>query len=128
MTFCGVFMILWGLTGIGVYLTGLHPTQDPWGSILDLVMLIVFIYLPLLWAGIRTINHHLGGLVIGLTLGVVGMVLSTAGLFGMTFDEETFGNPQVRMPLFTLVALICFVGVALSTVALASRIISQRRN
>ncbi|MBC8869065.1 MAG: serine/threonine protein kinase [Planctomycetes bacterium] len=128
MTFCAVFMILWGLTGIGIYLSGLHPTKDTWGSIVDLVMLIVFVYVPLLWAGIRTINHHLGGLVLGLTLGVLGMGLAIAGLFGMTFDEETFGNPQVRMPLFTLVALICFVGVALSTVALTSRIISQRRN
>ena len=127
MTFCAVFFILWGLSGIGIYLTGLHPTADPWGSTVDLVLLIVLVYLPLLWAGIRTINRRTSGLVVGLTLSLLGMGLSVAGLFGLVFDEGTFGNPQVRMPLFTLVALICLVGSTLCAVALAARMMTRFR-
>jgi len=128
LTLCAIFFILWGLLGIGFYLTRLHPTTDPWGSIIDLVALILFVYLPMLWAGIRTINHRISGLLVGLALCVAGVGLSIAGLSGMAFDEGTFGNLQVRMPLFTLVALICFVGTALCTVALIAQLMMPSRD
>jgi eukaryotic-like serine/threonine-protein kinase len=124
-TFCALLLILWGVTGIAIYLSGIHPTDNAFGAATVVAVLIVALYCPLLWTGIRSLNGGVTALCAGMAFWSAGAFLSVAGLFGLLFDVGTFGNPQVRMPLFALLTILSLLGLALHTVAAVARLTAR---
>jgi tRNA A-37 threonylcarbamoyl transferase component Bud32 len=125
-TLCAILLIFWGLTGITIYLLGIHPTDKATESMVQIALLIVFLYVPMLCAGVGTLNNHPSGLWLGAGLWGVGAVFSMLGLFAMAFDPGTFGDIRVRMPLFTLLSSLCAISVILHIVAVVVRVVSLR--
>ena len=93
-----------------------------------IVSLTVFLYFPMLWSGIRTLNNRVSGLWVGLGLLCAGVALSVVGLLGIAYDPGTFGDAAVRMPLFTLLTILFLIGLALHIVAMISRLAGGSRN
>ena len=126
-TFCAVLMILWGLAGVVIFCTGLHPTSRPHESTVTIVMLILGFYLPVLGTGIKTLSGSVVALYAGIVAWLVGLYLSVGGLVGAFFDVGTFGDAKVRMPLFVLFIVLCLLALLLHVVAVVARMITAMR-
>jgi tRNA A-37 threonylcarbamoyl transferase component Bud32 len=126
-TFCAILLILWGSAGLGLYFLGIYPTHDAAGAMSDIALLIAFYYIPLLWAGIQTLNQRAVGLWVGLILWAAGIALSVVGLLGLAYDRETFGDLIVRVPLFVLLAILFLVGLISYVIAIISRLTAGRQ-
>jgi len=126
-TFCAVLMILWGLAGVVIFCTGLHPTSRPHESTLTIVVLIFGFYFPVLATGIKTLNGSVFALYVGIVAWLFGLFLSLGGLVGSFFDAGTFGDVKVRMPLFVLFIMLCLLALLLHIVAVVARVIAAMR-
>ncbi len=120
---CSAVLLLWGLTGIVVYLLGIHPSGNSDENIVQIVLLIALLYLPMLGAGIRTLNNRVVGLYAGAALWTIAAVFSLLGLFAVAFDPETFGSLTVRLPLFTLLTSLASIALVLHLVAVVARFV-----
>jgi hypothetical protein len=126
--FCSIVLITWGVFGIGIYLLGIHPSRNADEAMVQIVLLIAFLYFPMLCAGIRTLNNHPGGLWVGTVLWGLGALFSLLGVFALAFDPETFGSLTVRMPLFTLLMSLSMISLLLHVIALVIRNVSARNS
>ena len=126
LTFLATVLLFWGLAGLGIYCLGIHPTHSATEAMVHIAVLMAFFYLPMLWAGIRTVNNRIDGLWVGLGLCAVGVALSILGLLGLAFDEGTYGDVAVRLPLFTLLTIFSLIGVVTNIAAVASRLTARR--
>ncbi len=116
-----VFLILWGLWGIALLLTGVHGAEDAGRLVTLIAGLMAGVYLPVLWSGLRTLNGRRSGLWMGTVFWTMGLGLSILGLLNLAFDERVYGDAVTRLPLFGLLTFICLVVLSSHAVALMSR-------
>jgi len=119
MLFYGAVLVVFSLFGSVVLATGLHPTADPMTAVQRLLLLISCLYLPLMVAGLWTARRRPAGLWLAFGLMWAGFGVSVAGLAGVRiFGGNLHVDPQVRLPLYSLLALTTLIGVLLISVAL----------
>jgi hypothetical protein len=118
---CGIMLLIWGIMGVLLYAFQLHPTTKGLQASRDIALLIVFLYLPMIWSGVRTLNDRVGGLYLGGLLWAGALAASVAGLTGYLGDVETFGSLAVRLPLFVLLTIVSLAGLILHVTAIISR-------
>jgi hypothetical protein len=121
LTFCAVLLLGWAAAGVFAYAAGFHATTRAPRAIFELTLLVVFLYVPMLYAGIQTLNERRIAICLGIGFWLVGLALSVAGLAGLPVVEEALGDLATRLPLFTLTFMLCAVGMLLQIVAAISR-------
>lgn len=117
--FMASVMLCWGFLGLITLPLFGFPSEALVTVLLETVALVLFFDLPLLWAGIQTLNQRLRGIVIGLALSITGLALSILGLaVPDIYDPEIFGSLVARMPFFHFLIVLFSMSALLHAVAL----------
>ncbi len=126
-TLCGVVFVIWGLAGILIYGMGIDKTQHPVQAMIMVGLFVVLLYCPTVLIGIMT----LGGSVVAMGLGIivwgVGLLFSVVYALGVVPQFGNYSEVQARLPAFVLTALLCILGLASHSVALAAKKICAGR-
>ena len=120
-TFFASVLILWALEGLLVYGLGIDPSPDAPEAMVEITFLLLGLYLPLLWAGIRMLNGHTVGLWIAFAASVVGFFLALGGLTGIVLYAGRFQDLGTSIVVTLLLADLAFLGVLANGAALISR-------
>jgi len=91
----------------------------------EIAMAILGVYLPLLWAGVRTLNGSVVALWVSTLMSAAGLFLSLSGLFGVLVFATPPGGPSLQAPLMNLFSNVCFLGLLAHGVAIISRFFGQ---
>ncbi|RMF87927.1 MAG: hypothetical protein D6741_19890 [Planctomycetota bacterium] len=78
--------------------------------------------MPLLWSGIESLKYRLRGLIVGAFLSLCGLAATLAGLAGIVFPPEIYGDQRVRWPLFVLLSVLSVWGVVLHVLGIVARL------
>jgi eukaryotic-like serine/threonine-protein kinase len=116
-----VCLLAWGLLGIVTGAVGMQPTADLAKFTGGIAQLMLFLYVPMLLTGIRTLNGRTCALWFGLVVYLAAAVLCVAALSGWVVDEKAFGPPAARRPLYLLLLVFVVAGLVLQSVAIASQ-------
>jgi len=124
-TFCAILLLLWGLQGLLCYASGITPSDDPRRGMVEIGTAIVGVYLPLLWAGVRTLNGSIVALWFNTLISAAGLCLSLSALFGVFVFATPFGDPALQAPLMNLFSNLCLLGLLAHVVAIVSHFLGR---
>jgi hypothetical protein len=120
-----VLLLMWGFLGLSFYALGLCRTADPIRPMLEILVFMLGLYLPLLCCGLYTLNGRFFSLILGTCLLAFTSVMTIctasgfeSSLIGLKSLGEANTNLEVRLHLFSLLALLAVIGLLTHIVAL----------
>ena len=118
-TVCAVLFTVWELHGLVMYSLGIGTPPDLRAAVVGMVSIIVVVNMPLLCAGIATLNGHLWGLGVGALICSAGLFASAVFLCGIvTLPTLT---AEALLPTMSLVLNLCAFGVVAHFAAIVFR-------
>ena len=117
-TACSIVLVIWGLAGIFVYGMGIDPSMDARRAMAEVALTMLFVYSPMLWAGIRVLNGHVRFLWMSLAAFTLGLSLAACGLVGLVVFAGVLADPRLNIALLVLLADLCLLGVLVHAVAI----------
>ena len=112
--------MLWGILGIVFLGSGLDPSRDAPKRIALTVMQMLAMRLPMLIAGIRTLNGSIVGLWVNTLFYVIGFSLAVAGFFRCSMYSDLLEDLVFRLPLMGLLSSLAVIGLVAHAIALVS--------
>ena len=119
-TFTAILLMLWGIQGIVFLGSGLDPSRDAPKRIALTVMQMLAMRLPMLIAGIRTLNGSIVGLWVNTLFYVIGFSLAVAGFFRCSMYSDLLEDLVFRLPLMGLLSSLAVIGLVAHAIALVS--------
>jgi hypothetical protein len=121
----GVVFLFWSALGIVLLASNVYHAERPRHAILYLGGFMGLVYLPMVLSGVGTLARKLFSLWLGGGISLFGVIFSLGMIFrdplGFTFD---LGGVQVsfeiRVMTFSLIGVICLVGLLLHLAALVA--------
>lgn len=111
--FLALLLIAWGCAGI-VFTLFLNPSDRPRESFVQILVLMIFYYVPLLWIGLQTLRRRLYAVWLGLFMSTLALCLCLIFCFqdylGFELDMGgVYATPEVRAPVVSLLSLLCAI-------------------
>ena len=116
--FVASVLIAWALMGMSSCLFVI--ISKPCQLFLLISALLLVCYVPMLCGGVLTLRGYVHALWIGVVQFLSGCAMSILGLGDWAFDRDVYGSQTVRMPLFTLLLIMSFIGLLTHVIALVS--------
>lgn len=120
-TSCSIVLLVWGLAGLFAYAARIHPAVDIQRAMMEVAAVMLLVYLPMLWSGIRVLNGHEHFIWVGLAVFALGFCTAGSGLFGLVVFAGVFVDPLTRFALLALLTDLFFFGLLLHVVAIVCR-------
>ena len=124
-TFTAILLLLWGIEGLICLGLGVDPSADAPGRFVLTLMQILIMRIPMLVAGIRTLNGSIVALWVNTFMCVAGLVISVAGFFHVSVYSTLLGSLIFRLPLMCLLSNLAMVGLLAHAIALVSHYTRQ---
>jgi hypothetical protein len=117
-TACSLVLIFWGLEGLLYYPLGIDPALDTQMAMVQIAGLMLVVYLPMLWIGVRVLNGNEYFLWISLAIFVISLCVVISALFGFVEFAGSIGESHIRAPVFALLMDLFSLGVLVNVVAI----------
>ena len=120
----GITLIAWVFLGGVFILGGMYPIENPFQTVGEMGVFVLFVHFPILVSGIATLNGRVWGLWIGMAYSSIFSLILIANTFGfskvLSNLESIRGTDYGQVQLFTLLSLLATTSSTLFFFAIVS--------